>query len=166
MNTIVVVDKNWGIGKNNDLLFRLKKDMKFFREITTGKVVVMGANTFLSFPSGALPNRVNIVLDSSGAKHDGTISVDSVDKLNALLRNYDSNDIFVIGGASFYKLMLDRCSVAYVTKVDADGDAEVFFPNLDQKENWRLESQSENISDGNYNISFCRYVNDKVENQQ
>ena len=92
MNTIVVVDKNWGIGKNNDLLFRLKKDMKFFRETTTGKVVVMGANTFLSFPSGALPNRVNIVLDSSGAKHDGTISVDSVDKLNALLRNYDSND--------------------------------------------------------------------------
>ena len=68
MNTIVVVDKNWGIGKNNDLLFRLKKDMKFFRETTTGKVVVMGANTFLSFPSGALPNRVNIVLDSSGAK--------------------------------------------------------------------------------------------------
>ena len=149
MNTIVVVDKNWGIGKNNDLLFRLKKDMKFFRETTTGKVVVMGANTFLSFPSGALPNRVNIVLDSSGEKHDGTISVDSVDKLNALLRNYDSNDIFVIGGASFYNLMLDRCSVAYVTK-----------------ENWRLESQSENISDGNYNISFCRYVNDKVENQR
>ena len=61
MNLIVVVDKNWGIGKNNGLLFSLKKDMKFFRETTTGKVVVMGANTFLSFPNGALPNRVNVV---------------------------------------------------------------------------------------------------------
>ena len=75
MNLIVVVDNKWGIGRNNGLLFRLKKDMKFFRETTTGKVVVMGAKTFASFPNGALPNRVNIVLDDSGAEHVGAITV-------------------------------------------------------------------------------------------
>lgn len=159
MNLIVVVDKNWGIGKNNDLLFRLKKDMKFFRETTTGKVVVVGANTFLSFKNGALPNRTNIVLDSSGKRHEGAICVSSVEDLNAVLQNYDTQDVFVCGGASFYRLMLDRCDTAYVTKVQADGGAELFFPNLDATDNWKLVSQSETVQDGEYEITFCTYRN-------
>lgn len=159
MNLIVVVDKNWGIGKNNDLLFSLKKDMKFFRETTTGKVVVVGANTFLSFKNGALPNRTNIVLDASGKKHDGAICVASVEELFKTLQNYDTQDVFVCGGASVYSLLLPRCSKAYVTKVNADGQAQVFFPNLDDMTDWQLVSQSETVQDGEYEITFCTYFN-------
>lgn len=159
MNVIVVVDNHWGIGKDNDLLFRLKKDMAFFKQTTTGKVVVMGANTFKSFPHGALPNRINIVLDDSGTKYPDTVSVSSVEDLNEQLKRYDSDEIFVIGGASFYALMLNRCKVAYVTKVAADGKAEVFFPNLDTLPNWKLAEIGEPIDDCNYQIQFCKYVN-------
>lgn len=162
MNVIVVVDNRWGIGKNNDLLFRLKKDMAFFKQTTTGKVVVMGANTFKSFPHGALPNRTNIVLDDSGAKYPDTISVSSVDELNEQLKKYDSDEIFVIGGASFYAFMLNRCKIAYVTKVEANGNAEVFFPNLDTLANWQLAEISEPIQDGDYQIQFCKYVNTEL----
>lgn len=158
MNLIVVVDEKWGIGRNNGLLFRLKKDMKFFREMTTGKVVAMGANTFKSFPNGALPNRVNIVLDASGEHHDGAITVSSVAELNSVLAEYDSNDVFIIGGASVYRLMLDSCHTAYVTKVQADGQAELFFPNLDEMSDWRLAEQSKPQEDGEYVITFCKYV--------
>ena len=159
MNLIVVVDIRWGIGKNNGLLFRLKKDMAYFKQMTTGKVVVMGANTFATFPHGALPNRVNIVLDDSGATHEGTITVKSVAELDNELERYPTEEIFVIGGASFYALMLERCKYAYVTKVDADGCAELFFPNLDDKQNWQLVEQTEPICDCGYEISFCKYEN-------
>lgn len=180
MNLIVVVDKNWGIGKNNGLLFRLKKDMAFFRETTTGKVIVMGANTFASFPNGALPNRVNIVLDSSAKESseklfynaDGNVRsraliVPSVEQMDQALTEFaekcGSDSIFVCGGASFYKLMLDRCKAAYVTKVNADGGAELFFPNLDGLPNWQLAEQSQPLTDGDYEISFCKYVNKNLQ---
>lgn len=159
MNLIVVVDEKWGIGRNNGLLFRLKKDMKFFRETTTGKVVVMGANTFDSFPGGALPNRVNIVLDADGREHAGAVTVSSVAALGEKLTEYDTDDVFIIGGASVYKLMLNECKTAYVTKVQADGCAELFFPNLDAADNWKLVEQSQPVADGDYVITFCKYAN-------
>lgn len=159
MNLIVVVDEKWGIGRNNGLLFRLKKDMKFFRETTTGKVIVVGANTFASFPKGALPNRVNIVLDSSGAPHENAITVATLDELDTELSKYNTDDVYVSGGASVYKLLLDKCKTAYITKVKADGQAQVFFPNLDKLPNWSLIEQSEETDDGEYKIVFCKYVN-------
>lgn len=158
MKTIVVVDKNWGIGKKNDLLFRLKKDMAFFRQTTTGKVIVMGANTFLSFPNGALPNRVNIVLDDKGRKFDGTTTVASLDELASLLQDFDTDDVYVVGGAGVYKQLLSWCDTAYVTKVDADGGAEVFFPDLDEMPNWQLADMSQPVEDNGYMLSFCTYV--------
>lgn len=157
MNLIVVVDEKWGIGKKNDLLFRLKKDMKFFRETTTGKVVVMGANTFASFKNGALPNRINIVLDASGTYHDGAVTVSTVEALNQELTKYNTDDVFIIGGASVYRLMLNGCDTAYITKVQADGQAELFFPNLDEMTEWKLTEQSEPVADGDYIITFCKY---------
>ena len=159
MNLIVAVDEKWGIGRDNGLLFRLKKDMKRFREITTGKVVAMGANTFYSFPNGALPNRVNVVLDSSGAQHEGAISVSTLDELHDELSRYNTDDVYVIGGASVYKLLLNECKAAYITKVQADGQAQVFFPNVDEMPNWKLVEQSEQIEDNGYTITFCKYVN-------
>lgn len=159
MNLIVVVDEKWGIGRNNGLLFRLKKDIRHFREITTGKVIVMGANTFDSFPNGALPNRVNVVLDSSGAIHDGAITVSTLDALDSELSKYCTDDLYVVGGASVYKLLLDRCKTAYITKVQADGQAQVFFPNIDGMPNWTLVETSEEIEDNGYTITYCKYVN-------
>lgn len=162
MNAIVVVDKNWGIGKNNDLLFHLKKDMAFFRQMTTGKVIVVGANTYASFPNGALPNRVNIVLDDSGKQYRDAITVASVNELNNVLASYDTQDVFVCGGASVYSLLISRCKYAYVTKVAADGKAEVFFPHLDKLQGWKLLETGEPIQDGDYKIQFCKYVNELV----
>lgn len=159
MNLIVVVDNKWGIGRDNGLLFRLKKDMKRFRETTTGKVIVVGANTFASFPNGALPNRVNVVLDSSGAQHRGAVNVSALDELYAELSKYNDDDIYVAGGGSVYKLMLDKCKYAYVTKVREDGQAQVFFPNLDELPNWKLVEQSEEADDNGHIIVFCKYVN-------
>lgn len=162
MNLIVVVDNKWGIGRDNGLLFRLKKDMKRFRETTTGKVIVVGANTFASFPNGALPNRVNIVLDSSGAQHQGAVSVATSDELYSALSKYNDDDIFVSGGGSVYKLMLDKCKYAYVTKVREDGQAQVFFLNLDELPNWKLVEQSAETEDNGHIIVFCKYVNTKL----
>ena len=106
MQAIVAVDKKWGIGKKNDLLFHLKEDMKFFREKTTGKVVVMGSNTLKSFPGGnPLKNRTNIVLFPGGEKRDDCIVVDSLNELSSVLKNYNTDDVFIIGGAMFYKTM-------------------------------------------------------------
>ncbi len=158
MKTIVCVDSKWSIGRKNGLLFRLPKDMAFFKQTTTGKVVAMGANTFLSFPKGALPNRTNIVLDDGNRTFDGATTVTTLQALLTKLAEYDTDDVFVIGGASVYKLMLPYCDTAYVTKVDADGDAEVFFPNLDEMPEWSLSECGETVVDNDLNIKFCTYV--------
>ena len=122
---------------------------------------ILNKNTFQTFPNGALPNRVNIVLDHQGNNHDGATTVTTVEDLFALLQNYNTDDVFVIGGATVYKLLLDSCQTAYVTKVQADGDAEVFFPNLDEMESWQLVEMGEDIQDANYTINFCKYVQAK-----
>lgn len=165
MKAIVAVDKNWGIGKNNDLLFHLKKDMAFFRATTLNKVVVMGSNTLKSFPNGKpLKDRINIVLYPNGEKREDCIIVGSLEELFATLKNYPSEDIFVVGGAMFYRTMLPFCDTVFVTKVFADGDATVFYENLDNLPEWSIESMSEKETDGEYEIAFCTYVNKNVKN--
>ncbi len=133
IKAIVAVDKKWGIGKNNGLLFSIPEDMKFFREKTMGKVVCMGYNTLLSFPSGKpLKNRMNIVLCPENTPEvENCVMVHSLDELFFKIKSYDEQEIFVIGGAMFYRTMLDYCEEVYVTKVDADGGATVFYENLD-----------------------------------
>ena len=164
MKAIVAVDKKWGIGKNNDLLFSLKEDMKFFREKTSGKVVCMGYNTLLSFPgSKPLKNRTNIVLAPAGVTRDDCVIVYTLEELSRELAKYDSDEVFVIGGAMFYRTMVDYCSEVYVTKVDADGEATVFYPNLDEKDNFELAYTSDPIEDGGYTIRFTTYKNNDVK---
>ena len=163
MNLIVAVDTKWGIGKRNDLLFHLKKDMQHFVEYTRNKVVVMGSNTLLSFPgSKPLKNRTNIVLWPGGGPVEGAIVVQSLDELFEELKKYDTNSVFIIGGAMMYRTMLPYCSTSYITKVDADGGAEVFLDNLDKLDNWQLVSQDPYIEDEGYLISFCTYSNKNV----
>ena len=164
MKAIVAVDKNWGIGKKNDLLFELPEDMKFFRKTTLNKVVLMGSNTLKSFPGGnPLKNRTNIVLFPGGEKRDDCLIVDSMDELKSVLKNYNADDVFVIGGAMFYKTMLPYCSEVLVTKVDADGGAEVFYENLDKKQEWSLVEVGEPIETNGYTIRFTTYRNSDVK---
>ena len=164
MKAIVAVDKKWGIGKNNGLLFNLPEDMKFFRTTTLNKVVVMGSNTLKSFPDGKpLKNRVNIVLFPGGEKRDDCIVVDSLDELFAEISKYPADDVFVIGGAMFYKTMLPYCSEVLVTKVDADGDAQVFYENLDEKKEWTCVSESKAVETNGYKIKFTVYRNSAVK---
>ena len=164
MKAIVAVDKKWGIGKKNGLLFSLPEDMKFFRATTLNKVCVMGYNTLLSFPeSKPLKNRVNIVLAPETVTRDDVIVTHTLEELSAVLRGYDGNDVFVIGGAMFYKTMLPYCSEVLVTKVDADGGAEVFYPNLDKDERFSCSSESETVSTNGYDIKFTVYKNNAVE---
>ena len=162
MKAIVAVDKKWGIGKNNDLLFSLPEDMKFFREKTNGKTVCMGYNTLLSFPnSKPLKNRVNIVLAPDGVERDDCIIVHTLEELSNTLKSYD--DVFVIGGAMFYKTMVPYCEEVYVTKVDADGEATVFYPNLDEIEGFKMVYESKPVESNGYQIKFTTYKNNKLQ---
>lgn len=163
MKAIVAVDRNWGIGKKNGLLFSLPADMKFFRSTTLGKVVVMGSNTLKSFPGGKpLPNRKNIVLYPGGEKRDDCTVVASLVELASELEKYDGDDVYIIGGAMFYRTMLNYCDGVLVTKVDADGNAEVFFENLDTLDGWTLETESDPVETNGFMIKFTEYRNNNV----
>ena len=134
MNLIVAVDKNWAIGLHNKLLVSIPADMKFFRETTMGKVVVMGRKTLESFPGGQpLKKRTNIVLTSDqNYKVKDAVVVNSVEALLEELRQYNDEDIYVIGGESIYRQLLPYCKVAHITKIDHAYEADTYFPNLDE----------------------------------
>lgn len=159
MKAIVNVDNNWGIGIGNELLNPISADLKFFKEKTTGNVVVMGRSTFLSFPGPrALPNRVNIVLttDKSWSAPD-VIVCHSIDELLAQLERYDTNTVYVIGGSSVYEQLLDACDTVYVTKVDTAKPADKFFPNLDEKGEWKLTFEGEEQEQKGAKFRFTTY---------
>ena len=145
MNLIAAVDKNWAIGCKNKLLVSIPADMKFFRETTTGKVVVMGRKTLESFPNGQpLKKRVNIVLThDKNFKAGDAIIVHSMEKLREELKKYPSEDIYVIGGETIYKQLLDDCDVAHITKIDYAFEADAYFPNLDEMPEWKITQDSE-----------------------
>lgn len=159
IRAIVAVDEKWGIGKKNGLLFDLPLDMKFFRETTSGKTVCMGYNTLLSFPNGKpLKNRKNIVICPEGVTGDGFIAVHDMPEMLETISKEDG-DVYVIGGAYFYKSMLPYCDEVLVTKVKADGNAKVFFENLDEREDFELKEEGEELQTNGYTIKFTKYKN-------
>ena len=164
IKAIVAVDEKWGIGKNNDLLFHIPEDMKFFRSTTLNKTVVMGSNTLKSFPGGnPLPKRRNIVLYPGGEKRNDCEIVESLDELKTVLGKIEDGEIFIIGGAMFYRTMLDYCDEVLVTKVEADGEAQVFFENLDEREGFECVFVSEPVVTEGYTIRFTTYKNHAVK---
>ena len=159
IRAIVAVDEKWGIGKKNGLLFDLPLDMKFFRETTSGQTVCMGYNTLLSFPNGKpLKNRKNIVICPEGITGDGFIAVHDMPEMLETIGKEDG-DVYVIGGAYFYKSMLPYCDEVLVTKVKADGNAEVFFENLDERNDFELKEEGEELQTNGYTIKFTKYKN-------
>jgi dihydrofolate reductase len=160
ISAIVCVDKNWGIGKNNDLLFNLKEDMKFFREKTKDKIVFCGWNTLKSFPgSKPLKGRSTIVLCPKEVERDDCFCVHDFNGALALLKELSkTQDVFVIGGAMVYKSMLPYYDRVYVTKVDAtDEEATAFFPNLD-KEAFEIVEESETKEENDLKFKFTTYI--------
>ena len=159
MNLIAAVDKNWAIGRNNKLLVSIPDDMKFFRETTSGKVVVMGRKTLESFPNGLpLKNRTNIVLTHNKNYHvNGAIMVHSMEELHEELKKYNSEDIYVIGGEGIYRQLLDECDVAHITKIDYAFEADAYFPNLDEKPEWKITGESEEQTYFSLEYYFYRY---------
>ena len=163
MNLIVAVDNRWAIGYKGKLLNSIPEDMKFFRETTTGKVVIMGRKTLESFPNGLpLKKRVNIVItrDKNFFVKDAVI-VHSVEEALKEAEKYASEDIYVIGGESIYRQMLPYCDVAHVTKMDYVYQADTYFPNLDEDPEWEIAADSEEKTYFDLEYRFLMYVRKK-----
>lgn len=163
MNCIVAVDENWAIGYKNELLVRIPADQKFFRQETTGKVVVLGRKTLETFPQGRpLPNRTNIIVST---KQDyevkDAIVVHSIEELLEELKKYDTNDVYIIGGDSIYKQMLPYCDTAHVTKIDRAYEADTYFPNLDEMEEWEIMADSDEQVYFDLTYHFLKYERKK-----
>jgi len=159
MNLIVAVDSNWAIGNKNELLIRIPNDHKHFREETTGKVVVLGRKTLETFPQGLpLKNRTNIILSKDkNYKVKDAIVVHSVEELLEELKNYDEEDVYIIGGDSVYRQMLPYCNVAHVTKIDHEYEADAYFPNLDKDEEWEITAESDEQTYFDIAYEFLKY---------
>ncbi len=159
MTAIVCVSKNWGIGKDNDLLFHISTDLKRFRSLTLEKPIIMGRKTLESFPGGKpLPKRKNIVLSTTMESREGVTVVHSVDEALP----YFTEDAFLCGGEQVYRLLLPYCSRALVTVVDECPESDAFFPNLDELPNWKIESISEEMEEDGHRFRFIDYVNQSL----
>ena len=165
MNFIVAVDENWGIGRNNGLLFSIPEDMKYFKEHTLNKTVVLGDMTLLSLPhSKPLPKRKSIVMTLDDSfECEGAVICHSLDELKLSLASENTDDVFVIGGAAIYTLLMPYCKYAYITKVNADGNAEKFIPSLDELENWECVDTSELQESDGLTFTFNEYENHCVK---
>jgi len=160
MNVIAAVDLNWGIGYKGNLLQRIPEDMEFFRQMTLGKVVVMGRETFESLPEKKpLEGRINIVLSRNrDFKSDSIIVCHSLEELFHELKKYDSNDVFIIGGESVYSQLLPYCTEAYITKIEIIYDADKFFINIDKEKSWKLVYSSDLKEYNGIRFSFHKYI--------
>ena len=159
MNIIVAVDKNWAIGKNNKMMWSIPADMRFFREKTTGHGVVMGRKTLESFPNGLpLKQRTNLILSRDRSyKVKGALVLHTMEELLEHLKEYDSSDIFIIGGESIYRQFLPYCDTAYVTRIDHAYDADTYFPNLDELLEWTMTEVSEEQTSFDLEFVFTKY---------
>jgi len=163
MNLIVAVDSNWAIGNKDALLVRIPNDHKHFREETTGKVVVLGRKTLQTFPQGLpLKNRTNIVLsrDKNFTVKDATV-VRSVEELLEELKQYNEDEVYIIGGESIYRQMLPYCDVAHVTKIDHAYEADTYFPNLDADPDWEVTEESDEQTYFDIAYTFVKYERKK-----
>ena len=159
MNLIVAVDKNWGIGYNNELLVKIPDDMKMFRRKTINNVVVMGRKTLESFPNTKpLKDRLNIILTTDiSYEAEGAVVLHSINELLNEVKQYNSEDIFVIGGASIYKQLLQYCDTAYITKIQNEYVADTYFPDLEKDNNWEMLEESDVFEHETIKYTFTKW---------
>lgn len=132
---IAAVGKNNELGRNNDLIWHLPGDLKFFKEQTEGKTVAMGKNTFNSLPK-KLPKRKHVVLadldDFNKTIFDVQVFSDAYQFIRRCLLTAEGEDVYIIGGASVYKLFINFADEIYLTEINAEADADVYFPDFDK----------------------------------
>lgn len=158
MKMIAAVDNNWGIGKDNDLLAHIPGDLKYFKEKTLGKVVVMGRKTLESLPGQKpLSERTNIVLSSDKEYNAGCEVCHSKEELLKELEQYDSDDIYIIGGAKVYEEMCERCDTYFITKINHTFDADRYFINLDECKNVEMVWESGSQEHKGLEYKFTEY---------
>lgn len=164
MNSILSADRNWAIGRDNQLLFHISGDMRRFRALTSGGTVIMGRKTLDSLPGGnPLPNRRNLIVTrNTDFSRQGVEVFHSTEDVLAAV-HVDSDDVWVIGGGSVYAALLSRCKEVYVTKVDAEiHDADTFFPNLDKLSGWSASSVSPPESENGLTYQYVTYRNERL----
>ncbi len=158
ISIIVAIAENYAIGLNNELLWHLSDDLKRFKKITSGHAVMMGRNTFLSLPNGALPNRTNIVIsDIPGEEFDGCKMAYSIDEALEIAGN--NEECFVMGGGMIYKQMMPLAGKLYLTRVHQSFEADTYFPSIDFSE-W-IEKESEEVEakeKNDYSHTFSLYL--------
>jgi len=159
MIAIVNVDENWGIGKEGDQPFYIPEDLKFFKEKTLGKVIIMGRATLEALPNAKpLPARTNIVLTrQSDFEVENATVCHSFNELFELVKTHDAVQVFVIGGADIYKNLLPYCNKAYITKIYASADCDRYFPNLDEEKEWEMTEFSDIKNHDGIKFQFCTY---------
>ena len=153
---IASVGKNLELGLNNNLIWHLPLDLKYFKEVTNNHVVLMGKNTFKSLP-GVLKNRHNIVLTRSINRDDIPREVEVFHSIDEFLKKYQDYDdvIFIIGGESIYKQFIDLADTLYLTEVEDESIADVYFPEFN-KNDFEREVVGHG-SDNGINFNFVIY---------
>lgn len=164
MKMIVSVDKNWGIGKENELLLRISEDMKRFRKLTTGNIIIMGRKTLESFPNGnPLKDRINIVLSANkDYKKDGVIICHSVFEVIEKVKEFPEMESYIVGGGKIYNEFLPYCNEALITKIDFSFEADTFIENLDENANWKVLSESEEFFEGEIGYKYVEYLRESL----
>lgn len=159
MNMIVAVDQNWAIGNKGELLISIPADHKMFRQETTGKVVVLGRKTLETFPNGLpLVNRTNIILSSNpNYRVKDAIIVHSVEELLKTIAQYDTKEVYIIGGETVYRQMLPYVDTIHVTRIDRAYEADAFFPNLEEDPQWQITAESEEQTYFDTTYAFIKY---------
>lgn len=156
MEAIVAVSENWGIGKDGDLLFRIRADLNRFRRLTEGRTVLMGRKTLESLPHRrGLPRRRNVVVSrrTGYAAENAEVYADLAAATAAA-----GEDAVVIGGGSIYRALLDRCRIVHVTRVFACPPADTFFPDLDADPAWRAVWRSELMEEDGLKFQYITYM--------
>lgn len=158
ISIIVAIAENYAIGKKGDLLCHMPADLKHFKEITSGKTVMMGERTFFSLPKHPLPNRRNIVLtDVAGKTFEGAEAVYSLDEMCAKVQGEE--EAFVIGGGMVYRQMMPLADKLYITHIHHSWeDADTFFPEIKESE-WKLLNAERHFADEKnpYDYTFATY---------
>ena len=156
MNLIVAVYDDWGIGRDGTQPVALSADRKFFRETTRGSMVIVGRRTIEDFPGQKpLPGRVNVALTRSDAEIPGFTLCHSPEAAAELAKTAEK--VFVIGGGTVYRQMIEFCDRAYVTKVHVTPESDTFFPNLDEAEDWELSEVLQSGEENGISYEMCLY---------
>ena len=159
LSTIVAIANNNVIGKDNKLIWHLPEDLKRFKQITTGKNIIMGRKTFESL-GRVLPNRKHIILCNDmemDIDNENVEILDDISKLDKYINSDEEN--FVIGGATIYKLLMPYVNKLYITKINQNFEGDAFFPEINQEE-WEIESKEIGIKDEKnpYDYEYINYV--------